>query len=115
MSIDDKAALNGEQTTKGRLCFYSSEMNVAENRSDSPILAEIDQELAKYAKLKDLKHAYDPTHTITTPYKPNTTSSPSSSSLATTTKNDVAIVQKSGKVENGEVKINDDQQGITGL
>ena len=112
MSIDNKAALNGEQTTKGRLCFYSSEMNVAENRSDSPILAEIDQELAKYAKLKDLKHAYDPTHTITTPYKPNTTLSPSSSSLATT-KNDVAIVQKSGKVEKGEVKINDDQQGIT--
>jgi hypothetical protein len=42
---------------------YTSELNVSqiEDRSDSPILEGIDQELAKYAKLKDLEQAYHPT------------------------------------------------------
>ena len=38
---------------------FSSAVNVNE-RSDSPILAGIDKELAKYAKLKDLEKAYKP-------------------------------------------------------
>ena len=39
---------------------FTSELNVANDRSDSPILEGIDQELAKYAQLKDLEKAYQP-------------------------------------------------------
>ena len=45
---------------------FTSELNVANDRSDSPILEGIDQELAKYAKLKDLEKAYNPMTTAST-------------------------------------------------
>ena len=101
MSIEDR----GEKNGGNKLCFYSSEVNVNEDRSDSPILEEIDQELAKYAKLKDLKHAYDPN--TTTPS--NLKSTPSNS----TTKNEVIVQHSSHKDQKGEVKINEDQVGIS--
>ena len=45
--------------TETKPANFASTVNVNE-RSDSPILAGIDKELAKYAKLKDLEKAYKP-------------------------------------------------------
>ena len=47
------------ESQPGKLNGFSSALNVNE-RSDSPILEVLDQELAKYAKLKDLKQVYTP-------------------------------------------------------
>ena len=49
ISLSDLGFFEHQQPNNGRSCFY---------RSDSPILEGIDQELAKYAKLKDLEQAY---------------------------------------------------------
>ena len=58
--------LNEATTNETKTGHFTSELNVANDRSDSPILEGIDQELAKYAKLKDLEKAYNPTTTAST-------------------------------------------------
>ncbi len=58
--LADATSKTEAASTSNGLAGFTSELNVSqmEDRSDSPVLEGIDQELAKYAKLKDLEQAY---------------------------------------------------------
>merc|ERR550532_1696242 len=61
VSLSDLDKTGGAVTNYSDATGFTSELNLANDRSDSPILEGIDQELAKYAQLKDLEKAYHPT------------------------------------------------------
>ena len=65
----------GDLSTFGVTAMNTNAAATTGDRCDSPVLEGIDGELAKYAKLKDLKHAYEPSLTTTAASAATTTTS----------------------------------------